>query len=286
MISDQELVERCVAVRMKLGAPVDRDRGEINTDYIEGMDLDGSTNENRKNAFDDLHVIYTFRDGKPALLFKAECTTQPGARYTLQPINDDGAAILDLGYQEAWQPGLHRGNYPALIQTGGAVRVWRDRSKSYSRGGENVTKTGWFGINQHHAANAPRSDIGGHSAGCLTTRLVAEHERALAIKKDDPRYKADHSFVFGVCLMTAMQVVTAKSQLPGLPMERPRPPIKPDVPKGLPQAVGGGATTWAAAMTFAQEHWLLLGCFGLVVGAITVWYLWRDPYPQAKDVSQ
>ena len=113
-------LRRCVAVRERNGWPVAKGAGEINTDYIEGMDLDGTPNQNRKNAFDDLHVVYTFRDGVPVLLAKAECTTQPGARYTLRPINQDGAAIIALGYQECWETGLHRGNYPALVQTGGA----------------------------------------------------------------------------------------------------------------------------------------------------------------------
>ena len=55
MLSDPELVRRCVAVRERNGWPVARGPGEINTDYIEGMDPDGTPNQNRKNAFDDLH---------------------------------------------------------------------------------------------------------------------------------------------------------------------------------------------------------------------------------------
>ena len=66
MLSDPELVRRCVAVRERNGWPVAKGPGETNTDYVEGMDLDGTPNQNRKNAFDDLHVVYTFREIDPA----------------------------------------------------------------------------------------------------------------------------------------------------------------------------------------------------------------------------
>lgn len=272
MMTDKELVERCAAVRRLKKYPLAMGAGEVTVDYIEGMDLDGSQNLNRKNAFDDLHVIYTFKNGVWVLLFKAECTTQPGARYTLKPINPEGAAIADLGYHECWQPGLHRGNYPALIQTGGPIRVWRDRAKSYSRG-QGATTMGWYGINQHHGADAPRTDIGGHSAGCLVTCKVREHQVALAIKKQDPRCVANPKFVHGAAIITAAWITGI-----GDHDARPRPSIKPDVPKTITHG-GSGITGLLGTLsgTFA-EHWYLFALLGAVIAGAAIAYYWREPY--------
>lgn len=273
-MTDSDIVERCVAARRSRQIPLATLPGEINTDYIEGMDPDGSINANRQNAFDDLHVIYTFnKEGKPVLLFKAECTTQPGARYTLRPINPEGAAIADLGYQVCWQTGLHRGNYPALIQTGGSIRVWRDRSKTYARGGENKLTSGWFGINQHHGGDAPRTDIGSHSAGCLVTRSVKAHERALEIKKGDPRYVANRQFVFSACIMPASWVLNMGDQ-----DARPRPSIQPKPPKGLGTGLTGAFGGLASIGAYVQDHWAILTVIALAIGISTFVYLWREPY--------
>lgn len=272
-MTDDEIVEGCARARRTRQLPLATLPGEINTDYIEGMDLDGKVNANRQNAFDDLHVIYTFKNDKPVMLFKAEATTQPGARYTLRPINPEGAAIVDLGYQECWQPGLHRGNYPALIQTGAAIRIWRDRSKSYARGGANKLTSGWFGINQHHGSDAPRSDIGGHSAGCLVTRSVQAHQTALALKKNDPRYIADRKFVFGACVMPASWVLDMGNQ-----DERPRPSIQPAPPKGLGTGLTGTFGSLAGLGATIQEHWPIFLMLGIAIAISTFVYFWREPY--------
>lgn len=285
MLTDKELAARCAAVRRKNSWPIWVLPGEINTDYIEGMDLDGSPNANRKNAFDDLHIIWKMVNGEPTLLFKALATTQPGARYTLRPINEEGAAIAALGYHKVWQTGYHRGNYPALIQTGAEIEVWRDNAHNYTRGqvdraGNPRLRKGWFGINQHHGGNADRSDIGGHSAGCLVTKDEADHVRAMAIKKTDPRFEENRQYVFDACIMTAGQVLDAHSETPGH-VSRPRPSITPDAPKGLWVGVFGGVTTLgAAAMTFAQSHPFLLTIVAAATLALTIAYFSRAPYKE------
>jgi hypothetical protein len=273
MMTDDQLVRRLIAVRQANRWPTAIGEGEINTDYIEGMDLDGTPNENRKNAFDDLHVVWAYRGSCPIILLKAECTTQPGARYTLRPVSDEGAAIIALGYQECWQPGLHKGKYPAFIQTGGEVQVWRDRSKTYERE-QGALKCGWFGINQHHAYDAPRSDIGGHSAGCLVTRLVKDHERACALKKSDPRYIKDNRFVFGVGVMTAAQLLDPKWNID----HRPRPSPQPDVPKDVVTAFSSALAALGAMGTYLADHWpwFAVGAFVLVL-FVGLFY-WREPY--------
>lgn len=279
MLNDAELVRRCMMVRLKNDWPIAKKAGEVNVDYIEGMDLDGSPNANRKNAFDDLHVLYGFKDGVPFLIAKYECTTAPGPRYTLKPINPSGAAIIDLGYQACWQPGLHRGAYQALVQTGGACRVWRDRAKTYKRG--QGMQTGWFGINRHHGGNASRTDIGGHSAGCLVTRLVSHHEESMRIVKADPRYLANKKFVFGTCVMTAAQVTGIGDQ-----DARPRPEIKPDIPKGPAAGAGTTVTTAVGGSSIWYDYWPLFVIAAALILIGMGWYFWREPYapPQIGDV--
>lgn len=280
MLPDHQIAARCMAWRQQIKAPVADKPGEVNTDYIEGVDLDGTPNANRKNAFDDLHVIWTVKNGVPTLIDKAECTTQPGARYTLRPINKDGAAIAELGWHNVWKPGLHRGQYPALIQTGDAIWVDRDPDKSYARDGKNRQR-GWFGINQHHANNAPRSDIGTHSAGCLTTMSVTKHQKMLAAKKTDPRYLADKSkFVFGACIMTAAQFTGI-----GDMAARPRPEIKPDVPTSHKTVGTGTGFSLTGLGTWFVDNW---EWFALAAVVIAIGYFiafWREPFAEpAKDI--
>lgn len=274
MLPDNELVARCVAFRRRINAPLAIKSGEINTDYIEGMNLDGTPNANRKNAFDDLHVVYTFRNGTPFLLHKCTCTTQPGARYTLRPINKEGAAIAELGYHECWQPGLHRGKYPALIQTGAPIWVDRNPEKDYMRHREHRQR-GWFGINQHHADDAPRSDIGTHSAGCLTTRMVLDHARTLQLKKSDPRYLANKQFVFGACIMTAAQVLDVGDQ-----QNRPRPSITPEVPKGHKATGAGIGTGLTGTGAWFIDHWYWFALVAAIMAIGYFVYYWREPFAQ------
>lgn len=269
MLTDDELVKRCAAWRQKIGAPLPN-VGEIATDYVEGMDLDGTPNQNRKNAFDDLHLVYTrTKEGTFKLLYKAECTTQPGARFTLKPINPDGAAIIDLGYQEVWQYGLHRQQYPALVQTGGKIRITRDPDKTFQRTTHH--DFGYFGINQHHGGDAPRSDIGGHSAGCLVTRLVVDHQKMLAIKRTDIRYKK--GFVFGACVMTAAQCLGT-----GDMTARPRPELEPDMPASHKVTTAGGGASLTGLASWFNDYWEWFVIAAVVVVVAYFIYYWREPF--------
>lgn len=200
------LVQKIVAAAERRGATLDRGPGEINIVYVEGMDADGSPNRNRVNAFDDLRCVIDFVNGEPRILGSWEATTAPGEQYTENPINDDGAAIIALGYQRAWQVGMHRGDHLALIQTGGEVRVARDKNKDYAREGD-VVQAGWFGINQHWGYNQPKDDIGPASAGCMVGRAKDGHRTFMKLVQADPRYLADSKFIFGTTVVTAKDVI-------------------------------------------------------------------------------
>jgi hypothetical protein len=197
------LAARIVAAAEKRGARIDRGPGELNIVYVEGVEPDGTPNANRSNAFDDVRYVIGFRDGAPQIIGAWEATTQTGRLYTENPVEDAralGAAIIALGQQRCWQFGLHRG-YEALVQSGGAISVDRDKNKNYVR--DDLVTTGWYGINQHHAFDAPRDDIGSHSAGCMVGRTVAGHHEFMALVKSDPRYRADPKFVFATTVITA-----------------------------------------------------------------------------------
>lgn len=201
------LAEKIVAAAERRGAPIDRKPGEINIIYVEGMDADGNPNRNRVNAFDDLRCVIDFVDGKPRILGSWEATTAPGERYTQNPINSGGAAVISLGYQRAWQVGMHpmsNPNHLGLVQTGGPVTVNRDKNKDYIRNDQ--VQTGYFGINQHWGYDQPRGDIGPASAGCLVGRTKDGHREFMKLVEADPRYLADSKHIFGTTIVTAKDV--------------------------------------------------------------------------------
>lgn len=120
------------------------------------------------NAFDDvIHIWYNDENGKEqSVSFPA--TTDPGIVWLTKPINPKGAAILHPGqYRNAYQLGLHRGKYRALIQRG-PVTVYRDDDRNDMLDvDERKTETGYFGINIHRAMqNGTTAFVDHYSAGC------------------------------------------------------------------------------------------------------------------------
>ena len=200
-----DLVGRVYAAMLRKGYTVDEGPDVVNIAYVAGVSEDGVPNANRTNAFDDARVIFRVVDGKPILLGSWQATIETGKRYTENPIVIGGAARIAFNQFKAWQVGYHRGQYEALVQTGGPVTVYRDANEDYNREGDK-TQTGYFGINQHHAYNAPKDDIGAHSAGCLVGRMIKGHEEFMAFVKSDKRYKANKGFVFSTAVLEAKDV--------------------------------------------------------------------------------
>lgn len=195
--------------------------GEVNIDFIEGLDYDGKANANRTNEWQDLCVAYSFQNGAPVLRGAWEATTQPGRYYTENPLHDTGAANIALGQQTAWVIGQHRGKYEALVQHGAAIVYTRDQNKDYKRTGDKTYK-GSIGVNIHHGHDAPTSDIGANSAGCLVLRSVAGFGQFLKIVKSDPRYLANRNFIFTATVLLAADVLSGTAK--AIP-----PPIAPPI---------------------------------------------------------
>lgn len=64
-----------------------------------------------------------------------------------------GMACLKAGVWKAHRIGLHRGQYKALVQTGGEVTVVRDGNPPYEHSGH-------FGINIHRGGDGTTSSLG------------------------------------------------------------------------------------------------------------------------------
>lgn len=173
-------------------------RGEklLNIVYIEGMNPDGSLNDDAPNQFNDVRMVIGFESDEPIALGIWEGTTEPGRRYTVKPMNKAGAARIAFGQYRAWQVGRHGNSEPheALIQVA-PIKVHRDYNKDFIRTGDRIEE-GLFGINQHYGYDLPKIDIGIASAGCLLGRTRAGHREFMRIVKSDRRYQKNKAFIF------------------------------------------------------------------------------------------
>nr|GFC57559.1 hypothetical protein [Tanacetum cinerariifolium] len=81
-------------------------------------------------------------------------TTTPGNFYLHQPLSKTGCAVLVPGqYKDAYQLGFHQNKptHPALVQTGGKVRAYRDNDRDFYAEETKVIEEGHFGINIHRS---------------------------------------------------------------------------------------------------------------------------------------
>jgi len=200
-----DLASRIVKAMIRNGYTVDANPAHSNIVYVEGLDPDGTPNDNKPNQFNDLRVVITFDGKAPKIVGKWEATTEPSRRWTQRPMNPKGAARIKFGQYAAWRIGVHNGHHEALVQTAAPVTVHRDLNRDFRRQGDQVD-TGFFGINQHGGYDLPRNDLGNSSAGCLVGRTMAGHRAFMAILKADPRYIADDEFVFTATVMPASEV--------------------------------------------------------------------------------
>jgi hypothetical protein len=120
------------------------------------------------NRFDDeIHVFYKTSATKWNYhVFNA--TTDPGTFWLRNPMADQGTAILAEGqYMNAYQLGLHRGQYMALVQRK-PLTIIRDYDRDAKLDFYNGTKTkGLFGINIHRAnRTGTTKTVDRNSAGC------------------------------------------------------------------------------------------------------------------------
>lgn len=176
----------------------------VNISYIEGMELDGTPNDNRPNVFNDIRLVWQISDlGEPVLLDKWEGTTEPGKYWTDNPMSPKGAARIKFGLYKAWGVGMHH-THEALVQVED-VTVCRDLNRDYKRAGDKED-TGQFGINQHWGYDLKRGDLSTSSAGCLVGRLKEGHKKFMSIVKSDARYQASRGYHFMTAIFPANDI--------------------------------------------------------------------------------
>lgn len=146
----------------------------LNLIGVEGVDTDFERNDDSFDVFNDVIAVIS-STGFVSMAFKA--TTEPGAFYTDNRMNPDGAARMEFGqYTDAYQVGYHFDQYPALVQVRD-VSVRRDDNQDGVRTNDKVYK-GLFGINIHTTSDYPDGGylpqyIGRWSAGCQVVQNSA-----------------------------------------------------------------------------------------------------------------
>jgi peptidoglycan hydrolase-like protein with peptidoglycan-binding domain len=181
---------------------------EYNIVYVEGMNEDGSLNGDAPNEFNDRRIVIEIVEGVPKIVNHWQATTEPGTRYTIMPMNPQGAARIQFGQYKAWRVGMH-GNadrHEALIQCG-TITVCRDFNQDYKRTGDKIDTGDDFLVNQHWGYDAPVNDIKNASAGCLVGRRRDGHREFMAIIKQDRRYVANPGYVFYTAIIPGDDLV-------------------------------------------------------------------------------
>ena len=192
------LAKRILRYMRKKGYWIARSPSMYNIVYVEGMNDNGSLNDDKFDEWNDRRlVIRIHSDGVPEMVVNDQSTTETGKFYTTNPLNPQGAARIAFGQYKAWTVGLHQNTQPALVQRAD-VRVHRDGNKDGKRSPSDPIDIGtWFGINQHSTSkNKIPATIGLYSAGCLVGRRYAWHLKFLAAVKKDVRYKRNSSYLF------------------------------------------------------------------------------------------
>jgi hypothetical protein len=120
------------------------------------------------NSFDDLMFVFRNLPNGTTESRVYPCTTDTGTYYLENPMMNEGAAMLAAGqHLNAYDIGLHRGIYRALVQVED-LPVFRVYDRGATLGlGINTVQRGRFGINIHRAAaQGTTRTVEKYSAGC------------------------------------------------------------------------------------------------------------------------
>ncbi|NEU76666.1 peptidoglycan-binding protein [Hassallia byssoidea VB512170] len=205
-----DLASRIVKYMQSKNYTIFTEPKEYNIVYVEGMNEDGSLNNDAPNEFNDRRIVIEVVDGVPKIVNHWQATTEPGRHYTFQPMNSQGAARIQFGQYKAWSVGIHgtAERHEALRQVG-EITVCRDFNEDFKRTGDRLDTGDDFYINQHWGYDAPVNDIKNASAGCLVGRRREGHREFMAIIKGDRRYVANHNYVFYTTIIPGDELVKA-----------------------------------------------------------------------------
>jgi hypothetical protein len=201
--SRNDLAARLIKYMAEMNYRISVGDRKYNIVYVEGMDTDGSLNNDAPNEFNDLRLVIEIPDSNLIPIIKGnwQATTEPGTSYTFKPMGrgiEFGAARIAFGQYKAWRVGTHYGGgaepHEALVQNT-PISVYRDKNKDMIRKGD-FLDTGNFHINQHWGYDYPRTDISIAGAGCLVGRFRAGHKDFMALIKQDKRYQRNARYLF------------------------------------------------------------------------------------------
>ncbi|PVV50404.1 hypothetical protein DD829_22330 [Chryseobacterium sp. HMWF035] len=126
-------------------------------------------------------------------------TTDPSIHYLREPVNNNGTAILVEGqYLTTYSIDKHKGQYDALCQRLGNVKVYRDNDRNGNLDIDSIRiETGMFGINIHKGSlNGDwNSDNTQFSAGCQVFADV-RHFQEFMLKCKNARAAFGNKFTY------------------------------------------------------------------------------------------
>jgi hypothetical protein len=174
-----------------LGYTIDKRPNKLN---IIGVRNSKATSQDK---FDDVLAYFTY-DANGNLIGKVvPATTDPSTYFLKSPMSKSGAAILKSGqYKDAYQIGLHRGKYEALVQAK-PVTVIRDSDRNALINYFAPTQTGLYGINIHKSTKGKQNDdiIDLDSAGCQVFRNIPDFMDMMRLAQTS-RKKYGNSFTY------------------------------------------------------------------------------------------
>lgn len=208
-----DLASLIVKYMLDKGYKIFQGEKRYNIVYIEGMNVDGSLNNDVPNFFNDCRMVLEIIDGIPRIVSSWEATTEPGSHYTHRPMNPKGAARIKFGQYKSWRIGVHGNSEPheALVQTGGEVSVHRDFNKDFKRTNDKID-AGYFGINQHHGYDLPHNNVHNASAGCLVGRTRKGQKEFMSLIKQDRRYQLNKGYTFCTTIIPGDDLIKSTAE--------------------------------------------------------------------------
>lgn len=158
------------------------------------------TKDTTTNVFNDFVTVSFIKDGKPFFI-GFEATTDPGLYYLNKPMRVEGTGILVPDqYIDCYIIDKHpsgSGEYDALVQKGGEVRVYRDNNKdNYLDIDPKTIQKGYFGVNIHRAhATVWQQWVGKYSAACQVIRNAKSFEKFMNIVLASGQYRFTYTLL-------------------------------------------------------------------------------------------
>lgn len=201
------LARRVLRQMQRNGYWIARGPDMLNIVYVEGLNPDGSGNNNTFNEWNDRRMVIRIKPGgEPEMALNAQATTEPGRFYTLNPLNSNGAGRIAFGQYKAWADGIYKNVQPALLQTG-TLKLYRDRNKDGLRSKTDPIDIGKTGIAQHSIGrDFTPAFVDKYSAGALVGRRNKWHLAFMDLVRKDSRYLSNKGYLFITTILSGKEI--------------------------------------------------------------------------------